>query len=218
MRSRSLAAATVAAALLLAAALVCVAVAPLRTKLLQAVGHALVVDSRATPSDVIVVAVAGGSAVALEVADLVHDGIARRVAVVGDPPDPIAVEFARRGVPYDLTSDAMVKGLRALGVQVPIERIDTAVAGTEDFGAVLPRWCAGRDIRSALVVTTRDHSRRTTRVLRRASRDGTTRFVVVGARYSTFDPRTWWHSRTGLRTAVIEGQKLLLDIARHPLS
>jgi hypothetical protein len=45
-----------------------------------------------------------------------------------------------------------------------------------------------------------------------------TSVMVRGARYSSFDPERWWHSRAGVRTEIVELQKLLLDIVRHPIS
>jgi hypothetical protein len=42
--------------------------------------------------------------------------------------------------------------------------------------------------------------------------------TVRGARYSTFDPSLWWQTRAGVRTGIVELQKLLLDVVRHPFS
>jgi hypothetical protein len=42
--------------------------------------------------------------------------------------------------------------------------------------------------------------------------------IVRTSRYSQFDPDHWWESRDGLRIGIIELQKLLLDIARAPIS
>jgi hypothetical protein len=50
--------------------------------------------------DTIVVAVDADGAGILEAADLVHQGIASRVAVFADPPDATDREFLRRGVRY----------------------------------------------------------------------------------------------------------------------
>jgi hypothetical protein len=42
--------------------------------------------------------------------------------------------------------------------------------------------------------------------------------IVRSARYSSFDPESWWTTRDGLRTEIVEVQKLLFDIVRHPIS
>jgi hypothetical protein len=55
-------------------------------------------------------------------------------------------------------------------------------------------------------------------VLRRSLRGDRLRVSVRSARYSTFDPDRWWETRDGIRTEIVEFQKLLLDVARHPIS
>jgi hypothetical protein len=42
--------------------------------------------------------------------------------------------------------------------------------------------------------------------------------IVRPARYSQFDPDGWWDTRGGLRTGIVEIQKLVLDVVRHPIS
>ena len=45
-----------------------------------------------------------------------------------------------------------------------------------------------------------------------------TSVTVRAARYSSFDPDRWWQTRGGARTEIIKLQKLLFDIALHPMS
>jgi hypothetical protein len=45
-----------------------------------------------------------------------------------------------------------------------------------------------------------------------------TRVTVQPARYSNFDPDRWWETRGGVRTEIIELQKLLRDVVLHPIS
>jgi hypothetical protein len=40
--------------------------------------------------------------------------------------------------------------------------------------------------------------------------------MVRYARWSQFDPDSWWQSRYGQRTQIVESEKLLVDILRHP--
>jgi hypothetical protein len=44
------------------------------------------------------------------------------------------------------------------------------------------------------------------------------RIMVQPARYSSFDPDQWWETRSGIRTEIVELQKLVLDIVLHPMS
>jgi len=41
---------------------------------------------------------------------------------------------------------------------------------------------------------------------------------IRSARYSSFDPDRWWTTRDAVRTEIVEIQKLLLDVVRHPIS
>jgi hypothetical protein len=194
------------------------ALLPIRTPILRAAGDALVVGDVVTRADIIVVATGADGAGALEAADLVHGGVATRVAVFADPPDPVVDrEFIRRGVPYEDAGERLVRQLRSLGVE-DVEQIPRAVAGTSDEGRVIPEWCDRHRFRSIVVVTTADHSRRLRRVLQRAMKGHATMVTVRPARHSQFDPDHWWETREGTRTEVIELQKLVLDILRHPIS
>jgi hypothetical protein len=190
---------------------------PTRESLLRAAGWVLLVNEPVEPADIIVVATDADGPGVLEAADLVRRGIATRVAVFADPPGRVDREFIRRGVPYEDEAARLTRQLRSLGVMA-IEQIPRADAGTQGEGDVLPGWCDQHQFRSVVVVTTADHSRRLRRVLRRAMRGHPTRVTVRPAPYSEFDPDRWWESRGGIRTEIIELQKLLLDIARHPLS
>ena len=216
-RRRWIRAALPAAALL---ALASLTVTSLRTPLLRAAGLALVAEDPLGPADVVVVATGADGAGVLEAADLVERGVAPRVAVFADPPDPVVDrEFLRRGAPYEDAAARSVRQLKALGIDPnAIEEIPRAVAGTEDEGRALPGWCRDRRFRSVVVVTTSDHSRRLRRLLRRSMQGQPTRVGVRASRYSPFDPDRWWSSREGVRTGIVELQKLLFDVVRHPVS
>jgi hypothetical protein len=188
-----------------------------RQPLLRMVGRMLVVSSQIETADVIVVAIDAGVAGALEAADLVHRGVAPRVAVFGDPEDTVQREFARRGIPYEDEAAVLIRHLGLLGVKES-ERIPTDVVGTDNEAEVLPRWCDERRFRSIIVVTNADHSRRLRRVLHRSMKGSSTKFVVYPSRYSTFDPDRWWTTRGNTRTTIVESEKLLLDILLHPIS
>lgn len=202
---------------LLLAALVTLLLPTSRLAVLRASGWWLVADDPLAAADVIVVAVDGGQAGALEAADLVRQGVAGRVAVLPEPATPAERELARRGIAYEDGAEMTARHLRLLGVSA-VERIPNPVEGTEAAGRVLGEWCADRQLRSVVVVSTADHSRRLRRVLRRSMRGCAATVVVRVARYSQFDPDAWWLTRTGIRTQIVETEKLLFDLARHPWS
>ncbi len=205
----------VAVAALAAAGMV--AVPSVREPVLRAAGWALVVNEPVAPADVIVVSPDSGGAGALEAADLVHSGIATRVAVFIDPPSGEDHEFIRRGLPYEDAGARQIRQLRSLGVTdvVQIPRTD---AGTEGEGEVLPPWCDQHQFRSIVFVAARDHSRRVRRVLDRVMKGHATRVTVQPARFSSFDPDRWWETRVGVRTEIVELQKLVLEAVLHPMS
>jgi hypothetical protein len=195
---------------------IAVGVPAIRGSILRAVGRALVVDEPVEPADVIVLPKWAGAAGAIDASDLVHSDIADRVALLPGPPKRAEEELTRRRVPYVDENTDLVQLLRALGV-ANIEVIPEPAAGTEAEGQVLLSWCDERKFRSILVVSSPDHSRRVRRVLHRSMRGHSTKVMVRSARYSAFDPDRWWTSRDGTRTAIVELQKLLLDVVRHPI-
>jgi uncharacterized SAM-binding protein YcdF (DUF218 family) len=188
-----------------------------RTAVLRTAGRLLVAEDPLNPVDVIVVTVAGGAAGMLEATELVHQGIARRVAVFTDPPNDVEREFMRRGVEFENRASTSARLLKSLGVD-SAERIPKSIDGTEEEARVLPTWARSHAVHSVMVITTPDHSRRLRRVFLREMAGFTTTVTVRSTRYSPFNPDRWWQTRDGSRTALVELQKLLLDFALHPLS
>ena len=195
-----------------------VAVSSFREPVLRAAGWALVVNDPVEPADVIVVSLNSGGAGVLEAADIVKDGIATRVAVFTDPPSGYDdYEFIRRGLPYEDRGARQIRQLRWLGV-TDVMQIPGTEAGTTGEGQVLPAWCDQHQFRSVVFVAARDHSRRWRRVLNRVMKGHPTRVMVQPARYSSFEPDRWWETRDGVRTEIVELQKLVLEVVLHPLS
>jgi hypothetical protein len=189
----------------------------IRKPILRAAGGLLVVSEPVAPADVIVIAADSAGAGALQAADLVRGGIATRVAVFADPPSGEDLEFIRRSLPYEDSAARQVRQLGWLGVK-DVVQIDRDEAGSEGESQILGPWCDQHGVRSVVFVAARDHSRRIRRVLDRDMKGRTTRVTVQAERYSTFDPDRWWETRTGIRTEIIELQKLVLDIVMHPMS
>jgi hypothetical protein len=192
-----------------------VSVRTVREPVLRAAGWALLADEPVAAADAIVVSADSDGSGALEAAELVKSGIATRVAVFTDPPVAEDLEFIRRGLPYEHESGRQIRQLGWLGVS-DVEQIPRPEAGTEGEGQALPAWCDQHGFRSIVFVAAKDHSRRTRRVLDRSMKGHPTHVMVQPEHYSSFDPERWWESRTGIRTEIIELQKLGLDIIRHP--
>ena len=207
---RSFLAGTVLLALLLA-------LPATRETLLRAAGRALVAQDPRTPAEVIVVSIDADGEGVLAAADLVHAGLAARVALFPDPPDRTDREFLRRGLPYSNRATIATMQLRALGV-TSVELIPASVNGTTTEGAVLRQWCTAQGLHHVIFVSTADHSRRTRRTLTRSLRGSGTVVSVRYSEYSEFDPDNWWRTRRGVRIEIVEAQKLLVDAVLHPFS
>jgi hypothetical protein len=192
------------------------AASPLRHPVLRAAGRALVANDPVTSADIIVVSLDSDGAGALEAADLVHSGVSKRVAVFIAPPSEKVDEFVRRGVPYEDETAKQIRELKSLGV-LDIVRI-SPVDGTGEGVKALPAWCDEHQLRTIVFVARTDHTRRLRRVLDRIMNGHATRFMVKPARYTNFDPDRWWEKRSGIRTEIVELQKLLFEIVLHPMS
>jgi hypothetical protein len=188
-----------------------------RTRMLRVAGRSLVVEDPLDTVDAIVVTVDAREAGVLEAADLVNRRVAPRVAVMAEPSTTAARELAHRGVDYDDGTTTSARYLKQLGV-ADVERIPGSADGTHAEGTALREWCLRRQFTSVIVVSTTDHARRVRRVLRRSMRGSPTRVLVRSSRFSSFDPDSWWLTRTGIRTQIVETEKLLLDLLSHPLS
>jgi hypothetical protein len=199
------------------AAAAIVAFPSVREPVLRAAGWALVLSEPAAPADIIVLSAESAGAGALEAADLVQSGIATRVAVFADPPSGEDDEFIRRGLHYEDAAASQIRQLRGLGV-TDIVQIPRTDVGSESEGQVLPLWCDQHQFRSIVFVAARDHSRRLRRVLDRFMKGHPTRVMIRSARYSRFDPDRWWETRDGVRTEIVELEKLLLEAILHPMS
>jgi hypothetical protein len=189
-----------------------------RTHILRSAGHALVNPQRPINSaDVIVVAIDAGGAGTLGAADLEHRGVSDHVAVFHDPPTEADREFLRRGLPYDDRAAISTRQLQLLGVR-NIEQVPRTTTGSEEEGEILPGWCQRHGHHSVVLVTSADHSRRLSRILRRSLRGDPVSVTVVASPYSNFNPDNWWKTRAGARTEIVELEKLVFDIVRHPFS
>ena len=189
------------------------AIPSVRGPILRAAGWALIFKEPMAPTDIIVV-FGYSRAAALEATDLVQSGIATRVAVFADPPSGEDHEFIRRGLPYDDESATQVGRLRRLGMT---EVMQIPRTGDETEDEVLPQWCDEHQFRSIVLVVPSERSRRLRRVLDRVMKGHPTRVTVQPARYSNFDPDRWWKTRDGIRTEIVEFQKLVMEVVQHPI-
>jgi hypothetical protein len=174
-------------------------------------------SDRLEPADVIVVTEWDEEGALIYAADLVHSGIAPRVAILLTPAAPADQELERRGIQREPMSRYLTRILHELGVQ-DVELIPERADGTTAEGNILPAWCDAHRFTSVVLVSSADHSRRVHRVLHRSMRNPHTKIVVRTATFSDFDPEHWWQTHEGIRLELEGMGKLLVDMVRHPIS
>lgn len=205
-----------AVAILLASGLLLVPA--LRTRCGSMLGQFLAYENPLQVSDAILIAVDGTAPELLEAAELVKEGWSKKVWVLAGPVDPIAAEFARRGIRFADKTEVSLLTLRALGVR-EVESVADRVDGSNNEAKIMAGWSQSQGYRRVIFVVASDHARRIHRMTSRELRDAGSALDlrVRFSRYTRFDATNWWRTRGGVRIVVVEYQKLLLDWIAHPL-
>ena len=146
----------------------------------------------------------------LEAVDLYKAGYAPAILLSPGITEAAESALRARGVRFpsdaDLARDAIVQ----LGVPVSAVMIlDRPVDNTAQEAAALRQVAAARGWRSAIVVTSKYHSRRSAFAFHRAFRDSGVRVAVWPSHYDDTDPAHWWRRRADARYVLLEYQKLL---------
>jgi hypothetical protein len=191
-----------------------------RNALLASAGKVLILESRLDDAQVVVLPTGIGPAGPLEVVDVVGGQKIPRILIMSAPLSPqLESAYAERGV-VPVEEAVLAKQLLVrLGIDAAkIEVLHVVQGGTNGESEGLMRWCDERGIARVVVVSSRHHSRRFARVLRRNVGERRLAIAVRPARLDPFDPTEWWQDRDNLRVGLIELQKLLLDVTLHPLS
>lgn len=177
-----------------------------REALLRGAGRFLVRTDPLERAEIVVALAGDGSgARVMKAAELVDQGYAPGVLVngarlfyqIGEA--RAAIEFAAgRGVRREILEPFVVHANSTLG-----EALET------------DRELRRRGVRRALVVTSNFHTRRARSIFRRFG-SGEVSYVFVAADAAEFDPDSWWRSRTGKRTLLLEYLKTLHSAFERP--
>lgn len=176
--------------------------------LLRGLGSWLVVQDPLEKSDAIVVL--GGTMYErqMEAVDLFKEGWAPRIDVLREIADWGEAELIARGIPYTRIVDMQVETMRKLGV--PADRIhvlDPANSTAEEAQIVL-RLATEAKLTRLIVVTSKQHTRRSRLVMNRRLRPAGIHVIVRASRYDRTDANRWWRSRSTLRFTLFETQRL----------
>jgi hypothetical protein len=175
----------------------------------------LTVEDPLLPADIAITTTDSGLEGDLELADLIQAHVVPKVGYLAILPTAYEREYARRGI---LLEDPRVR-LEQLGVpEANIVRIMAGEGGTTDASSVIAAWCRTAGLHRAIIVATSSHSRRVRRALRRSIGSAGVEIRMHRPRFDRFRCEYWWRSRSMLRVALPEIQKLVLDYAMHPLS
>ena len=175
----------------------------LRLPILRGLGEALVAEDALAPVDVIAVSHANVRASALEAAALYREGLARRIVVAEWKKEALKAKLDELGVPYLASHELVVAILERSGVpRGAITVLPGGVDGTNPEIAVYVRFANRERPAALLYVTSRSHTARAARRLRREAPG--TRILVRASRFDDFDPNTWWHRRGSTREVMTE--------------
>ena len=176
---------------------------------LSRLGSFLVVEDPLAKADAIFVL--GGTRYErpLEAVALFQAGWAPRVTLMRQISDNGELDLMRRGVPYRREVDEQIDVLVRLGVpRSSITVLNEANSTAEEADALYgiathERWTR------AIVVTSKQHTRRARLVMRRRLAGTGIDVVIRASRLDDADVEHWWRSRATLRFTLFESQRLL---------
>jgi uncharacterized SAM-binding protein YcdF (DUF218 family) len=177
--------------------------------LLRAAGNFLVVSETPQPADAIVVLAGGDPARPLEAVQLYVKGIAPVVVVTTESPPRVFEQLKRDGIVLNQTFENYVRVLLGYGVpEDRVLRIEVPVSDTfEEIGRI-GDFARTKGWKRLVIVTSNFHTRRTRLTARYVLEPGIG-VSVVPANQDSFDPSAWWQTQAGVRTFVIEAEKLV---------
>ena len=160
----------------------------LRHPLLRVAGETLIVDEAPQPSDAIVV---------LGNDNYLGERAARAAELYRDRWAPRVIASGAQIRPYASIADLIRRDLVERGVPADaVVHFSNFGGNTRGEAYAVRRLMRERGWKRLIVVTSNYHTRRTRYIYRRVLPPEDVR--VVSAFDSTYDPRSWWQSRTGL--------------------
>ena len=178
--------------------------------LLRAVARYLITEDRLQKAEAIaVLAGDGGVARTLEAVRLYQDGYAPRIILTHQRLPKGYEALGRLGISVPEERNIQWMVLKAMRVPATaVLQVSERADSTAGEMAHLVRLLRERRIRTIILVTSRSHSTRASKILARVS-GGTVAVISRPTRYDTFDPEGWWRSRADAKEVLLEYAKLL---------
>jgi uncharacterized SAM-binding protein YcdF (DUF218 family) len=176
---------------------------------LSRVGPWLVVTDPLQKADAIVVL--GGTMYErpLEAVDLHQEGWAPRIYLFRQIADWGERTLIERNFSYTREVDLQVDVMQRLGVERANIVILEQANSTAEEGENLFQLVSREKLRSVIVVTSKQHTRRARLVMRRRLDPLGATVIVRASRYDRTDVDRWWANRSTLRFTLFETQRLL---------
>ena len=176
---------------------------------LSRLGSFLVVEDPLAKADAIFVL--GGTRYErpLEAVELFHAGWAPRITLMRQISDNGELDLIKRGVPYRREIDEQIEVLVRLGVPQSAITVLNEANSTAEEADTLYDVATKEHWARAIVVTSKQHTRRARLVMRRRLAGTGIDVVVRASRLDDADVQRWWRSRSTLRFTLFESQRLL---------
>lgn len=145
----------------------------------------------------------------LEAVELYKDGWAPRILLMRQVSDYGELELMKRGVPYKREVDEQIEVLVRLGVPPAAITVLNEANSTAEEADALHEIGTREHWQRAIIVTSKQHTRRARLVMRRRMAGTGVAVVVRPSRFDQADVDRWWRNRSTLRFTLFESQRLL---------
>lgn len=185
-----------------------------REPILVAAGSYLIADEPRRTADTIVVLSGSTPDRILEAVDIYRDGYAPLLVLTRGSSAPGIEELRARGgemaEPHEVNRSIAVQlGVPAAAIRI----VEGGAGGTVTEAQVVIDDLRRMQVKSALIVTSKLHTRRAGWIYRGMAGDEID-FTTCASTYDPYRPDRWWRSRGHTRRVVIEYEKLLVYLLR----
>ena len=145
----------------------------------------------------------------LEAVELYKAGWAPRITLMRQISDNGELELMKRGIPYNREVDEQIQVLGRLGVPASAITVLNEANSTAEEADALYEIATREHWTRAIIVTSKQHTRRARLVMRRRMAGTGVEVIVHASRLDDSDVEHWWRNRSTLRFTLFESQRLL---------